>query len=75
MALGAQYCDEVMAEMFERFQPGTLPHYFVVRTIGNLAQANGNYNSKQIYESISNKSKLLKFGELHLVNYMGKTTM
>ncbi|XP_061166579.1 maestro heat-like repeat-containing protein family member 1 isoform X3 [Saccostrea echinata] len=40
VALGAQYCDEVMAEMFERFQPGTLPHYFVVRTIGNLAQAN-----------------------------------
>lgn len=48
MALGAQYCDEVMAEMFERFQPGTLPHYFVVRTIGNLAQANGKYNSLQI---------------------------
>ena len=41
VALGAEYCDEVMAEMFERFQPGTLPHYFVVRTIGNLAQANG----------------------------------
>nr|XP_022339324.1 maestro heat-like repeat-containing protein family member 1 isoform X2 [Crassostrea virginica] len=40
VALGAEYCDEVMAEMFERFQPGTLPHYFVVRTIGNLAQAN-----------------------------------
>jgi hypothetical protein len=43
VALGAQYCDEVMSEMFDRFQPGTLPHYFVVRTIGNLAQANGNY--------------------------------
>ncbi|XP_056020899.1 maestro heat-like repeat-containing protein family member 1 isoform X2 [Ostrea edulis] len=40
VALGEQYCDEVMSEMFERFQPGTLPHYFVVRTIGNLAQAN-----------------------------------
>lgn len=48
VALGEQYCDEVMSEMFERFQPGTLPHYFVVRTIGNLAQANGNYRKSNL---------------------------
>ncbi|OWF48217.1 Maestro heat-like repeat-containing protein family member 1 [Mizuhopecten yessoensis] len=40
VAIGAKYCDEVMDEMLQRFQPGQLPHFFVVQTIGNLAQAN-----------------------------------
>ena len=41
VALGAKYCNEVMAEMLDKFQPGVLPHFFVVQTIGNLAAANG----------------------------------
>ncbi|XP_060075327.1 maestro heat-like repeat-containing protein family member 1 isoform X2 [Ylistrum balloti] len=40
VAIGTKYCDEVMDEMLQRFQPGTLPHFFVVQTIGNLSQAN-----------------------------------
>ncbi|XP_041376876.1 maestro heat-like repeat-containing protein family member 1 [Gigantopelta aegis] len=40
VALGAKYCDEVMGELLERFQPGTIPHFFVVQTLGNLAAAN-----------------------------------
>ncbi|KAJ8303306.1 hypothetical protein KUTeg_019702 [Tegillarca granosa] len=40
VAIGAKYCDDVMDEMLQKFQPGTLPHFFVVQTIGNLAQAN-----------------------------------
>ena len=41
VALGARFCDEVMDEMLQRFQPGVLPHFFVVQTIGNLATSNG----------------------------------
>ncbi|XP_059158762.1 maestro heat-like repeat-containing protein family member 1 isoform X2 [Physella acuta] len=40
VALGTKYCNEVMGEMLEKFQPGVLPHFFVVQTIGNLAAAN-----------------------------------
>ncbi|CAG5120746.1 unnamed protein product, partial [Candidula unifasciata] len=40
VALGSKYCNEVMGEMLEKFQPGVLPHFFVVQTIGNLAAAN-----------------------------------
>ncbi|CAL1544099.1 unnamed protein product [Lymnaea stagnalis] len=40
VALGTKYCNEVMGEMLEKFQPGVLPHFFVVQTIGNLASAN-----------------------------------
>ncbi|BFZ13379.1 hypothetical protein BsWGS_16418 [Bradybaena similaris] len=40
VALGSKYCNEVMGEMLEKFQPGVLPHFFVVQTIGNLAATN-----------------------------------
>ncbi|KAK7115260.1 maestro heat-like repeat-containing protein family member 1 isoform X1 [Littorina saxatilis] len=40
VALGTKYCDDVMGEMLQKFQPGVLPHFFVVQTIGNLAAAN-----------------------------------
>ncbi|XP_076448959.1 maestro heat-like repeat-containing protein family member 1 isoform X1 [Babylonia areolata] len=40
VALGNKYCDDVMGEMLQKFQPGVLPHFFVVQTIGNLASAN-----------------------------------
>ncbi|XP_046558810.1 LOW QUALITY PROTEIN: maestro heat-like repeat-containing protein family member 1 [Haliotis rubra] len=40
VALGTKYCDEVMGELLDRFQPGVIPHFFVVQTIGNLASAN-----------------------------------
>lgn len=41
VSLGARFCDEVMDEMLQRFQPGILPHFFVIQTIGNLATSNG----------------------------------
>ncbi|XP_052816666.1 maestro heat-like repeat-containing protein family member 1 isoform X2 [Mya arenaria] len=40
VALGKRYCNEVMEEMLQKFQPGALPHFFVVQTIANLASAN-----------------------------------
>ncbi|XP_038067311.1 maestro heat-like repeat-containing protein family member 1 isoform X2 [Patiria miniata] len=40
VALGHKYCNEVMEELVRKFQPGTLPHFFVVQTMANLATAN-----------------------------------
>ncbi|KAK6184716.1 hypothetical protein SNE40_007128 [Patella caerulea] len=40
VAIGTRYCDEVMGELLEKFQPGVLPHFFVLQTMGNLAAAN-----------------------------------
>ncbi|KAK7500196.1 hypothetical protein BaRGS_00008419, partial [Batillaria attramentaria] len=40
VALGTKYCDDVMGEMLQKFQPGVLPHFFVVETIANLAASN-----------------------------------
>ena len=41
MALGSKASDEVMAELLQKLVPGTLPHYFVVLTLANLATENG----------------------------------
>ncbi|XP_025115241.1 maestro heat-like repeat-containing protein family member 1 isoform X3 [Pomacea canaliculata] len=38
--IGKRYCDEVMGELLQKFQPGVLPHFFVVQTMGNLASSN-----------------------------------
>ena len=39
--LGIGYAPAVLQELLKRFQPGTTPHYFVVKTTGDLAMANG----------------------------------
>ncbi len=41
VAVGMKYCNEVMADLHEKFQPGVLPHFFVVQTMANLSVANG----------------------------------
>jgi hypothetical protein len=41
VALGKKYCNEIMEEMLQKFQPGSLPHFFVVQTIANLCSVNG----------------------------------
>lgn len=40
VALGKKYCNEIMEEMLQKFQPGSLPHFFVVQTIANLCSVN-----------------------------------
>ncbi|XP_059496590.1 maestro heat-like repeat-containing protein family member 1 [Stegostoma tigrinum] len=40
VALGCRFINEVMEEILQKFQPGVLPHFFVVQTLGNLAMAN-----------------------------------
>lgn len=39
--LGITHAPAVLQELLKRFQPGSTPHYFVVKTTGDLAMANG----------------------------------
>ena len=43
VAMGSKHCHEVMEELLQKFQPGMLPHFFVVQTLANLAVANRKY--------------------------------
>ncbi|XP_039110004.1 maestro heat-like repeat-containing protein family member 1 isoform X3 [Hyaena hyaena] len=40
VAVGKQFIGKVMEEVLSKFQPGALPHYFVVQTLANLAASN-----------------------------------
>lgn len=42
--LGISHAPAVLQELLKRFQPGSTPHYFVVKTTGDLAMANGILN-------------------------------
>jgi len=44
VAIGLKQCNDVMTVLLEKFQPGVLPHFFVVQTLANLATANGKYS-------------------------------
>ncbi|KAM6967979.1 maestro heat-like repeat-containing protein family member 1 [Aplochiton taeniatus] len=40
VAVGNKYINDVMEEILMKFQPGVLPHFFVVQTLANLSEAN-----------------------------------
>ncbi|XP_013392835.1 maestro heat-like repeat-containing protein family member 1 isoform X1 [Lingula anatina] len=40
VAVGKKYCTLVMENLVAKFQPGVMPHFFVVQTMANLATAN-----------------------------------
>ncbi|KAK2550462.1 Maestro heat-like repeat-containing protein family member 1 [Acropora cervicornis] len=40
VALGGRFDHEVMAELLDKLAPGTLPHYFVVKTLASLSTSN-----------------------------------
>uniref|UniRef100_A0ABM5GD29 Maestro heat-like repeat-containing protein family member 1 isoform X1 n=1 Tax=Pogona vitticeps TaxID=103695 RepID=A0ABM5GD29_9SAUR len=40
VAVGRRFINRVMEEVLTKFQPGILPHYFVVQTFANLSVAN-----------------------------------
>ncbi|XP_007464667.1 PREDICTED: maestro heat-like repeat-containing protein family member 1 [Lipotes vexillifer] len=40
VALGKRFISSVMEEMLSKFQPGVLPHHFVVQTLANLSVSN-----------------------------------
>lgn len=48
VAIGIKHCNDVMSELLDKFQPGVLPHFFVVQTLANLATANGKYCVEEI---------------------------
>ncbi|NWI65346.1 MROH1 protein, partial [Todus mexicanus] len=41
VAVGQRFINKVMEEVLTKFQPGILPHYFVVQTFANLSVSNG----------------------------------
>lgn len=50
--LGIGHAPAVFQELLKRFQPGTTPHYFVVKTTGDLAMANGENTCKSVFTCI-----------------------
>ena len=47
VAIGSKHCNDVMTVLLDKFQPGVLPHFFVVQTLANLATANGKYTTSR----------------------------
>lgn len=41
VAVGNKHINDIMEEILSKFQPGFLPHFFVVKTLANLSNANG----------------------------------
>ncbi|KAM4581297.1 maestro heat-like repeat-containing protein family member 1 isoform 1-T1 [Odontesthes bonariensis] len=40
VAVGNKYINDIMEEILSKFQPGILPHFFVVQTLANLSDSN-----------------------------------
>lgn len=49
VAVGNKYINEIMEDLLGKFQPGVLPHYFVVKTLASLSDSNGTYFSLNIF--------------------------
>lgn len=41
VAVGNKHINDIMEEILSKFQPGLLPHFFVVQTLANLSDSNG----------------------------------
>lgn len=41
VAVGNKHINDIMEEILSKFQPGLLPHFFVVKTLANLSDSNG----------------------------------
>uniref|UniRef100_A0A8C7K9Q0 Maestro heat like repeat family member 1 n=1 Tax=Oncorhynchus kisutch TaxID=8019 RepID=A0A8C7K9Q0_ONCKI len=40
VAVGNKYINDIMEEILSKFQPGILPHFFVVQTLSSLSESN-----------------------------------
>ncbi|XP_061100289.1 maestro heat-like repeat-containing protein family member 1 isoform X2 [Conger conger] len=40
VAIGNKYINDIMEEILSKFQPGVLPHFFVVQTLASLSESN-----------------------------------
>lgn len=41
VAVGNKHINDIMEETLSKFQPGVLPHFFVVQTLASLSDSNG----------------------------------
>lgn len=41
VAVGKKHINDIMEEILSKFQPGMLPHFFVVQTLASLSDSNG----------------------------------
>lgn len=41
VSLGIRWPNQIMDELLKRFESGSLPHYFVMKTLGDFVAANG----------------------------------
>lgn len=41
VAVGNKHISDIMEEILSKFQPGVLPHFFVVQTLAILSDSNG----------------------------------
>lgn len=44
VSLGMRFPKQIMEELMKRFTPGNVPHYFVMKTLGDFASANRAYS-------------------------------
>lgn len=51
VAVGNKHINDIMEEILSKFQPGLLPHFFVVQTLANLSDSNG----KKIFTDTNTK--------------------
>lgn len=58
VALGKRFVGKVMEEMLSKFQPGILPHYFVVQTLANLSVSNGRWRPAPSTRALSGPEDL-----------------
>lgn len=50
VAMGSDFCTDVMDNLIQKFQPGVLPHFFVVQTMAHMAMENGmKFRMKQFH--------------------------
>lgn len=42
VAVGKKHINDIMEEILSKFQPGLMPHFFVVQTLASLSDSNGN---------------------------------
>uniref|UniRef100_A0A3Q3WCT8 Uncharacterized protein n=1 Tax=Mola mola TaxID=94237 RepID=A0A3Q3WCT8_MOLML len=52
VAVGNKHINDIMEEILSKFQPGLLPHFFVVQTLANLSDSNGEEIYTHTYTSL-----------------------
>lgn len=66
VAVGNKYINEIMEEILSKFQPGVLPHFFVVQTLANLSDSNGKKRLTHSEGKCAQKKTTYIYGKLQL---------